>query len=216
MKKLFIFIGLLTLISCSNPAEEEILKDITKDITIEIKVNETYTMEGKDFQIIEVPNNFVAEFASGIVKGKHLGNTKFTVKSENITYTCMVNVNANKTAYVDLGYLMGVKKNDILSIYGEPYYINKSTYYFNPLSSVLLEKRYLFAFDENDKVDIAGLVFNFSNIYVVSDHLKDRYELYYSTQSKYLYGNAYKSADASLFVTIERNNSEIGVTYNYP
>lgn len=211
MKKLlFISIILLTWSACGK--NDEIDLPITKSIDISINVGEICSLTGSEFEILSNDNDFIASITeTGIVKGEHQGITNAVVKAGITTYECKIAVAANTTLYIDMKYLLGMTKDQILSLYGTPYNININTYYFNGL---LLEKRNLFVFD-NDKVIICTLVFDSSYSSLITKHLNDRYKYYATSGGMQMYGDAYNIKDADIVALKEQNGNEIGITYTH-
>lgn len=210
MKKLLLLLLVLLFVfaSCSDDEEEE--RD--KSLDIEIKVGEVYSLPKGTYDIITSPNLFVSTVSnSGEVKGIHDGNTTIVAKNGTTTYNCKVSVRANTTLYVDCASYIGLKKTDIIKIYGNPTGGNKQTYFFNGIG---LEKQVLFVFDNNDIVTWSGIDFTTSYAKKIGEHLADRYTLVSSSGGKIMYSNTYDNNDVNrLIITVENNTSVIRITY---
>jgi hypothetical protein len=211
MKKiLFLFLVLPFVFACSDN-ENENEPDKTESLTIEINVGETYNLPSGLYSIQTEPDDFIAEIKTdGKIIGLHVGNSNAIAKSGNITYNCDIEINTNNTLYVDLKYLIDAKKSDILKIYGQPQSINKQTYTFG---KKLFENRTLFAFDENDKVVFAAIVFNSSYLSQIKAHLSDRYMLVAIKDKSSLYIDSYDMNTFKFAAMLEINGNEVGVTY---
>ena len=210
MKKLILLLLLMPFIFASCSSDED--EDSEKSLEIKINVGEIYPLPKGDYSIITEPNLFAAIInEDGEIKGVHKGTTMAVVRSGRTTYNCRIIIEANTTLYVDCAKYIGLKKSDIIKIYGNPININKQTHFFK---SIGLEKQVFFVFDNNDIVTWAGVDFETSYAYEVGKHLADRYTLANSNNGKIMYSDSYDTKDQNrLIITVENNTSVIRISY---
>lgn len=205
MKKLLLLLLVLPFVfaSCSSDDDE----DINKTIDIEIKVGETYSLPNGVYSIITPPNSFIATINdNGEIKGVHDGSTIVKVKSGTSIYDCKISVSANTTLYVDCAVYLGLKKADIVKIYGNPTHIDKQIYFFK---GMLYEKQLLFTFDDNDIVIAAGIEFTVQYAKLVGEHLADRYAYLGVSDGIIMYLNTYDINDKKAIAVLVTNSSSV-------
>lgn len=183
--------------------------------TIEVKVDtgDIFLFGDMIDEIVEAPDKFYAEIVSNGIKGVHVGTTTAKVKSGGILYDCKIDVSAKHTLYVDMMYLLGMDKESIIKLYGEPIRQEGNTYAFNAFPVVGREKGNIFTF-ENNKVQLAMIVFSSSYVKQMRDHLDDRYVLATTDNvSSILYINGLDIHSWSIGVLVQIDASTISAMY---
>lgn len=188
-----------TFFACQK-ADDEI---IDKKESIEIEIDSDggkYTFASNTVSVISAPDKFNAEVVNNTIVGKYAGLTNATIKSNNTTYECVVKVKPSFTYYIDMIIYMGISKSEIEKLYGTHTRINKSTYYYKPLSSYLAEKEVAFTYDDNNKVIACASYFTLYQMTNVVKHLQHRYATYGISDGVAFYGNALDMDDASVVI----------------
>lgn len=175
MKNLLLSLTAFAAIAFMGCSKEE--GDATqKTIEVKVKTGDTFQFGEMIDDIVEAPNEFYAEVVSNGIKGIHDGITTAKVRSGGILYDCKIVVSAKNTLYIDLKYLLGMDKDSIIKLYGDPIKQEEDTYLFNALPVIGLEKGNIFVFKDN-KVQIAMITFSSSYAKQMGAHLADRYIL---------------------------------------
>lgn len=193
-----LFMG-CTFIACQKAGDEI----IDKKESIEIKIDADggkYAFASNTVNIISAPYKFNAEVVNNTIVGNYAGSTKAIIKSSDTIYECVIKVKPSFTYYIDMIIYMGVSKNEIEKLYGTHIRINKSTYYYKPLSSYLAEKEVAFTYDDNNKVIACASYFTLYQMTNVVKHLQQRYATYGISDGIAFYGNALDMDNASVVV----------------
>lgn len=193
-----LFMG-CTFIACQK-ADDGI---IDKKESIEIEVDADggkYTFASNTISVISAPDKYNAEVVNNTIVGNYAGSSKATIKSGDTTYECAIKVKPSFTYYIDMIIYMGISKSEIEKLYGTHTKINKSTYYYKPLSSYLAEKEVAFTYDDNNKVIACASYFTLYQMTNVVKHLQQRYETFGIKDGIAFYGNALHMDDASVVI----------------
>lgn len=150
MKKLLFLLAAVVAVAftgCSKNDGNEPGGDPTvKPLAIEVRTGETYTFDAAIGQVLTAPNAFYAETTQNGIKGLRDGKTSARVIVAGTTYDCTINVKAKNTLYLDPMTLLGVDKNSILALYGDPVANEGESYLFGPPGRIRPRERHHFQF----------------------------------------------------------------------
>jgi len=211
MKKFILCTVLVSFIlsSCGSDSDDD--RVFEKNIDVNINVGETYSLDKGDYMIESVSDEFIADVSiDGTIKGAHAGQAAVVMKGRGYTYNLNVVVGSKNTLFTDLKAYLGLSEGKILEIFGVPDRISGSVYSYTKKSE---GNQTVFAFDKNNKVEIAGITFGLSYAERVSKHLVDRYMYIGEEDGVMALVDAYEPETYKTFVTCEVTRYNIQLMY---